>query len=106
FATLRWMQVEAVRELRGPMREATLEVAGAHAPLGSGMGSFVPVFEQATSHQLLMPSYVNHAHNEYAQWLLEAGVLALPAFALAALALILAVRVLVRLPPSVRSGGL
>ena len=106
FATLRWMQVEAVRELRGPMREATLEVAGAHAPLGSGMGSFVPVFEQATSHQLLMPSYVNHAHNEYAQWLLEAGVLALPAFALAALALILAVRVLVRLPPSVRSDGL
>ena len=106
FAAMRWMQVEAVRELRGPMREATLEVAGAHAPLGSGMGSFVPVFEQATAHQLLMPSYVNHAHNEYAQWLLEAGWLALPAMALGAWALISAGRALLRLPPPARSAGL
>lgn len=106
FAALRWMQVEAVQELRGPMREATLDIAGAHAPLGSGMGSFVPVFEQATAHELLMPNYVNHAHNEYAQWLLEAGALALPAMTLAVVALVATARALHRLPPPARSAGL
>lgn len=105
FAALRWMRVDAAQELRQPLRQATLELAGAHAPLGSGTGTFVPVFEQATARELLMPSYVNHAHNEYVQWLLEAGVLALPAMALAAVALIAATRALRRLSPPARAAG-
>ncbi|MEN1925789.1 O-antigen ligase family protein [Luteimonas qiangzhengi] len=106
LAAMRWMRVDAAQELRQPLRQATLEIAGAHAPLGSGAGTFVPVFEQATSGELLMANYVNHAHNEYAQWLLEAGVLALPAMALAAVALLLAARALLRLPPPARMPGL
>lgn len=105
LAATRWMRVDAAQELRQPLRQATLEVAGAHAPLGSGAGTFVPVFEQATSGELLMPEYVNHAHNEYAQWLLEAGVLAIPAFALAIIALIAAARAMLRLPPPARTAG-
>ncbi|MFZ7095382.1 O-antigen ligase family protein [Luteimonas dalianensis] len=105
LAATRWMRVDAAQELRQPLRQATLEVAGAHAPLGSGAGTFVPVFEQATSGELLMPNYVNHAHNEYAQWLLEAGVLAIPAFALALIALIAAARAMLRLPPPARTAG-
>lgn len=105
LAAMRWMRVDAAEELRQPLRQATLEVAGAHAPLGSGAGTFVPVFEQATSGELLMPSYVNHAHNEYVQWLLEAGVLALPAMALAVIALVAATRALLRLPPPARAAG-
>ncbi|MCR6702433.1 MAG: O-antigen ligase family protein [Dokdonella sp.] len=39
-----------------------------------------------------MRDYVNHAHNEYLQWWLEAGVPALVAMALAAVALALTAR--------------
>ncbi len=105
LAAMRWMRVDAAEELRQPLRQATLEVAGAHAPLGSGAGTFVPVFEQATSHELLMPSYVNHAHNEYVQWLLEAGVLALPAMGLALISLVAAGRAFLRLTPPARTAG-
>src|SRR5690606_30995490 len=105
FAAMRWMRVDAAQELRQPLRQATLDVAAAHAPLGSGAGTFVPVFEQATSAELLMPNYVNHAHNEYAQWLLEAGLLAIPAMAFAAVALFAAARALLRLPPPGRVPG-
>lgn len=105
LAAMRWMRVDAAQELRQPLRQATLEVAGAHAPLGSGAGTFVPVFEQATAGELLMPNYVNHAHNEYVQWLLEAGVLAIPAMVFAFLAVIAAARALLRLPPPARAAG-
>ena len=105
LAATRWMRVDAAQELRQPMRQATLDIAGGHAPLGSGAGTFVPVFEQATSAELLMTNYVNHAHNEYTQWLLEAGALAIPAMALAAVALIAAARALLRLPPPARAPG-
>ncbi|MGY0561506.1 O-antigen ligase family protein [Luteimonas sp. A277] len=106
LAAMRWMQVDAAQELRQPLRQATLEMAGAHAPLGSGVGTFVAVFEQATSGELLMANYVNHAHSEYAQWLLEAGILAIPAMVLAAIAVLLAARALLRLPPHARMPGL
>ena len=106
LAAMRWMRVDAAQELRQPLRQATLEVAGAHAPLGSGAGTFVPVFEQATSAELLMANYVNHAHSESAQWLLEAGGLALPAMALAAIAGLFVARALLRLPPHARMPGL
>lgn len=105
FAAMRWMRMDAAQELRQPLRQATLEVAGAHAPLGSGAGTFVPVFEQATASELLMPSYVNHAHNEYVQWLLEAGVLALPAMGLALISLVAAGRAFLRLTPPARTAG-
>ena len=74
LAALRWMRVDSVDELRAPLRAATVELAARYSPLGSGVGSYVPVFEQEAPRSLLMSEYVNHAHNEYAQWLLEAGV--------------------------------
>lgn len=70
---LRWMQVDAVDELRGPLRAVTTDIAARYAPLGAGVGSYVPVFEQEAPRAMLMGNYVNHAHNEYAQWWLEAG---------------------------------
>lgn len=72
-AALGWMAVDEAEELRHAMASATVEIGKAEAPLGSGIGSFVPVFEQAAPAQLLLEQYVNHAHNEYAQWWLTAG---------------------------------
>lgn len=73
WGTVGWMQVDAVDELRALFRSTTLALGVAHAPLGSGVGAFVPVFEQAAPSDLLRPYYINHAHNEYVQWWLEAG---------------------------------
>lgn len=42
-------------------------------PFGSGMGSFDAVFRMAEPMHLLKPTYFNHAHNEFAELLLEAG---------------------------------
>src|SRR5690606_33201640 len=73
WATVGWMQVDMVDELRGPLREATLALGAQQAPLGAGVGAFVEVFEQGGPDTLLLPRYINHAHSEYVQWWMEAG---------------------------------
>lgn len=88
-AALGWIAVDEAEELRHTMRVTTIAAGQAQAPLGSGVGSFVPVFEQSAPPLLQRGRYVNHAHNEYAQWWLEAGWLGMLALAsaLAVLAL-------------------
>lgn len=88
-AALGWMAVDEAEELRHIIRAAAVASGRTEAPLGSGAGSFVPVFETSAPPSLWLAHYVNHAHNEYAQWWLEtgwAGMLVL-AFALALLAI-------------------
>lgn len=57
---------------------------------GTGFGTFVPVYQVAESLEVLRPQFVNHAHNDYLEILLEGGVagaaLILLFFALLALA--------------------
>ena len=53
-----------------------LEAARAHAPLGSGLGSFRQVFETYEG-KVTNPEYVNHAHNDAAELWLTGGWLAL-----------------------------
>lgn len=69
-----WMKVDEVEEIRWLMRQATFALGALHLPWGSGIGSFVPVFQQALPDALLMPTYINAAHNDYAQVWLEAGM--------------------------------
>lgn len=80
-AAMGWMAIDEVEELRHAMRATTSALASAHAPLGSGIGSFVEVFEGAAPSHFWLAYYVNHAHNEYVQWWLEAGWLGLLALA-------------------------
>ena len=72
-AAMGWMAVDQAEELRHTMAMAALEVGQAHAPLGSGVGSFVQAFEQSAPDSLWLANYINHAHNEYAQWWLTSG---------------------------------
>jgi len=94
-AALGWMAVDQAEESRHLMTAGTLEAAAEQAPWGSGAGSFVRVFEQATPANRMQDVYVNHAHNEFVQWWLEAGVpgLLVLAFALGVL-VVAGVRVL------------
>lgn len=49
------------------------KAAVAFSPAGSGMGSFEAVYRAFEPPELMGPSFVNHAHNEYLQFWLEGG---------------------------------
>ncbi|MDG6348284.1 O-antigen ligase family protein [Luteimonas sp. 8-5] len=91
-AAMGWMRVDEIEEFRWVMRQAAAALAITHLPWGSGVGSFVPVFQQAMPESLLMANYINAAHNDYAQVWLESGVLGLLAVGLVLAALAAALR--------------
>ncbi|WP_033919715.1 O-antigen ligase family protein [Sphingomonas sp. 37zxx] len=62
----------------------TLRAATAYLPLGSGAGSFTTVYPRYEYPAAVTPEYVNHAHSDFAEWLLEYG---LPGLAVIAAAL-------------------
>lgn len=90
-AAMGWMKVDEVEEVRWIIRQATIALATAHLPWGSGIGSFVPVFQQAFPDVLLMPNYINAAHNDYAQVWLEMGLIGLAIATLCGAVLLLSV---------------
>ncbi len=51
-----------------------LGIAGNFLPFGSGLGSFDPVYRSYETLEMVNPFYLNQAHNEPAQLLIEAGV--------------------------------
>jgi O-antigen ligase len=71
-------------EIDGRMRTApiVIDAALAHMPFGSGIGSFVPVFAGREPVETMAPTFWNHAHNDYLEVWLEAGVVAGVVFAL------------------------
>lgn len=85
-----WMQSEAALDgSRWDMFTTTWRLGFDNAPFGSGYGSYVLMFEQATRGALMRSGYINNAHNEFVQWWFEGGLAAL-AVVLAALAVLLA----------------
>jgi O-antigen ligase len=91
YAATGWMKVDEIEEIRWLMRQATAVLAITHLPWGSGIGSFVPVFQQALPESLLLPGYINAAHNDYAQVWLEGGVPGLVVTFVCAIAIVHAV---------------
>lgn len=67
----------------------TWDMVGHYFPIGSGIGSFVEVFQIGEPDNLLQTNYVNHAHNDFLEILLTAG---LPGVALVAAAAFLILR--------------
>lgn len=82
-AAIGWMAVDQAEEMRHTMASTAVAMGWNEAPLGSGMGSFVAAFEQSAPQQLQMANYVNHAHNEYAQWWMTTGWLGMAVLVLA-----------------------
>lgn len=104
WAAFAWMQSEAgVDGSRWEMFATTLGLGLDNAPFGSGFGSFVPMFEQATRGALMRTGYINNAHNDYVQWWFEGGVLAVLVLLAALLVLLASVRRLLRLPERSRA---
>jgi hypothetical protein len=60
-----------------------IEAARAYMPLGSGIGTFVPVFQAFERPEYgFGDAYVNRAHNEYLELWLETGIVGLVAMLL------------------------
>jgi O-antigen ligase len=56
----------------------TIEAAKAYMPLGSGLGSFVPVYALfETPQDTMANTFINHAHNDILEFWLEGGILSL-----------------------------
>jgi O-antigen ligase len=62
---------------RAVMASTTIEAARAYMPLGSGLGTFVPVYAMFEKPEDAADTYVNRAHNEILEVWLETGVLGL-----------------------------
>ena len=61
-------------ELRWHIWGPIAELAWRYFPVGSGIGSFVEVYQADEPTRLLSYSYVNHAHQDVLEWLLETGL--------------------------------
>lgn len=68
------VRLETDATLRNTLALATLDAARSFWPWGSGLGSFEAVFPRFQPPHVT--GYVNQAHNDYAQWLMEAGAAA------------------------------
>lgn len=61
-------------ELRLQIWPVISKLAWHYLPFGSGMGSFVEAYQVSEPDRLLMPIYVNHAHNDLLEVWMTAGV--------------------------------
>ena len=72
------LSIEPLEESRLQYLRTTMEAAFAFLPFGSGLGTFVPVYAMFEKvRDLFAYRYLNHAHNDVAEFILEAGVFAL-----------------------------
>lgn len=62
------------QDMRSLALPVVLEMIRAYMPLGSGLGGFDPIFRIHEPLSLLRPTYFNHAHNDYLEIALDAGV--------------------------------
>jgi O-antigen ligase len=67
-------QEQGLEDLRWPAARITSQAAIANMPLGSGLGTFVPIYERFAPQEMLQYSYVNHAHDDWLELWLTGGV--------------------------------
>lgn len=69
----------------------SMDIIANYMPWGSGFGSFVGVYNKSEPIEELIPQYVNNAHNDYLELLVEAGLPGAFVLGLVALLVIVAV---------------
>lgn len=74
----------AAADLRPRLWESILPIIPQYLPWGSGIGSYVEVYRAHEPMALLRDTYSNHAHNEYLEVALTAGIPGLLLLAVAA----------------------
>jgi O-antigen ligase len=61
-------------DLRWPLVSITAQAAKDYFPFGSGIGTFVPIYQRYEPLAYLRESYVNRAHNDWMESWLEGGL--------------------------------
>jgi O-antigen ligase len=59
---------------RAEIWDKTLDAAGDHWLTGTGIGTFQPIYGRYEERATITPTFVNHAHNDYLEIALEAGI--------------------------------
>lgn len=72
-----------LEDMRFSLLRPTLDAARTYFPFGSGIGSFVEVYQIQEAHDMLALSYVNHAHNDWLELLMTGGILGIAILAFA-----------------------
>ena len=62
------------QDMRARGLPVVLDMIRAYLPLGTGLGTFDPVFRANEPLALLKPTYFNHAHNDILELVLTAGI--------------------------------
>ncbi len=70
----RLMSDTAAGDLRGDVTPTLIEMAARNMPWGTGMGTFERAYRVVEPDALLMPSYLNNAHNDWLQLVIEGGI--------------------------------
>jgi O-antigen ligase len=65
---------DAEADLRTRALPTVLAIVHAYLPFGTGLGSFDPIFRLHEPFALLKPTYFNHAHNDFLEIVLTAGL--------------------------------
>lgn len=63
-------------ELRAQIWPTIVSMIRSDWLFGRGFGTFDIAYKQVERVELLRPAYINHAHNDWAQWIIEGGVVA------------------------------
>lgn len=74
---MRVAETEPLDDFRGVVFKITLQAIQAFFPAGSGFGTFVPVYQIFEGPSVIVDNYINHAHNDWLEVLLEGGLPAL-----------------------------
>ena len=74
LAVRRLVSARLFDDLRADLLPVLLTMAREHIVFGTGFGSFENVFRSYESTELLRPNYLNNAHNDWLQLVIEAGV--------------------------------
>ena len=64
---------DSFADLRWSIWPITLDMLKVHWLAGTGFGSFEQLYKIYEPSELLMPAYVNQAHNDWAQFIIEGG---------------------------------
>ena len=67
------VQGQGFEDERWSIAKVTSRAAIANLPFGSGIGTFVPVYDEFAPRTLLGDTYVNHAHNDWLELWLTGG---------------------------------
>ena len=67
------VQGQGFEDGRWSIAKVTSRAAIANLPFGSGIGTFVPVYDEFAPRTLLADTYVNHAHNDWLELWLTGG---------------------------------